>query len=304
VNLIEGDVILASKPRVTSYGIALLKSLKDDIPVILDIDDWETGFKFSDGKVKTLLKDIPRLINTGSFYYTRTLESLSGLADARTVSNRFLQSKFGGEIIPHARDTAVFAPDRFDKQAVRQEFNLPLCDDVIMFSGTPRPHKGVDHLVKAVSQMDRGNTKVVIVGAHESEYVDELQQLGGDKLILRGQQPFSEIPKWIAAADVIAIPQKDSPATKGQVPAKVFDAMAMGKPIVATQVSDLPEILDGCGVLVPSESVTDLRDAIECLLADEEQRNALGKRAREKCIEQYSYDAITPHLADIVELVR
>jgi hypothetical protein len=56
-------------------------------------------------------------------------------------------------------------------------------------------------------------------------------------------QPFDEIPKWVAAADVIAIPQKDSPATWGQLPSKVFDAMAMAKPIVATDVNDLSMVL-------------------------------------------------------------
>lgn len=301
LNLCDGDIILASKPQVTSYGIGLLKRLNQDRPLILDIDDWESGIRYNRGKIKTYLTDVPRLINTNSFYYTRALEALSGLADARTVSNRFLQNKFGGEIIPHARDTTVFDPSRFDKYAMRRELDLPADENIIMFSGTPRPHKGVDNLIRAVSGLERDKTRLVLVGADDSLYVKTLRELGDKSTIIRGQQPFDEIPRWIAAADIIAIPQKDTPATRGQMPAKVYDAMAMGKPIVATAVSDLPEVLDGCGSVVDPGSEKQLQTALRELLESEHLRVELGNRARQKCIEEYSYDAVAPRITKVIE---
>lgn len=303
LDLIDGDIILASKPRTTSYGISFLKQISGDHPLVLDIDDWESGFQYRYNLLKTYIHHIPRLINSNSFYYIRAFEYLSRLADGKTVSNRFLHNKFGGTIIRHARDTDVFDPDRFDKQRVRNEYNLPADKKIIMFSGTPRDHKGVDNLVQAVSNINLDDTRLVIVGADESELVDRLRQMGDDSLIIRGQQPFEDIPKWIAAADIIAIPQKDSPATRGQLPAKVFDAMAMAKPIVATRVSDLPEILDECGVIIPPESVPDLQTAITELLEDDNRRETLGQRARQKCVEEYSHDAVAPKLASVIESV-
>ena len=47
------------------------------------------------------------------------------------------------------------------------------------------------------------------------------------------------------------------------MPAKVFDAMAMAKPIIATNVSDLPEFLDGCGWTVAPEKPKQLADTIQ-----------------------------------------
>jgi len=69
------------------------------------------------------------------------------------------------------------------------------------------------------------DVRAVVVGAHESKYADKVRRLGRDSVIIRGMQPFNGIPKWLAAVDVIAIPQEDSPATWGQMPSKVFEAM-------------------------------------------------------------------------------
>ncbi|RQG96046.1 glycosyltransferase family 4 protein [Natrarchaeobius chitinivorans] len=305
LDLIEGDVILASKPRVQSYGVALIKRLREHRPVILDIDDWESGFAYGPGKLFGKLfaysLGIPKGIKVDSFYYYRTLEAFAGRADARIVSNHFLQEKFGGEIIPHVRDTDVFNSERFDTHRAREEFDLPSDAHLIMFSGTPRPHKGVEDLVRAVSSLGRDGVCVVLVGAHESDYVERLRRIGGDSLIVRGQQPFDQIPKWIAAADVITIPQRRIPGTEGQIPAKVFDAMAMGKPIVATNVSDLPTVLDDCGVIVEPESVPQLAKAIAKLIENEDYRQELGRRARERSVMKYSYDAAAPQIADVIE---
>lgn len=303
LNRISGDVVYASKPRTTSYGLSLLATLGRDQPLILDVDDWETGFSYRHGRVETYLKGIPHLLSMNSIYYKRSLEALSGLADARTVSNRFLQDRFDGTIIPHAKDTDKLDPTRFDKASVRDELNLPPDDFLVMFSGTPRTHKGVDDLARAVAAIDRDDVRAVVVGAHESEYVNTVRKLCGDSIIVRGMQPYDEIPKWLAAADVIAIPQKDSPATWGQMPSKVYDAMAMAKPVIASDVSDLPVVLEGCGRIIEPGNVDELRESVIELYNDPELREELGIRARQRCVEKYSYDALAPVMNDLISNV-
>ncbi|WP_176548195.1 glycosyltransferase [Natrinema sp. CBA1119] len=130
-----------------------------------------------------------------------------------------------------------------------------------------------------------------------------MKRIAGNSLTIKGQQPFDEIPKWIAAVDAIAIPQRNTLATRGQLPAKVFDAMAMAKPIIATNVSDLPTILDGCGLIVEPEEPTQLQDAILRLFFDETLREEIGQAARKRCVKQYSYDALAPVIDEIVTTV-
>lgn len=300
LDLISGDVVYVSKPLTTSYGIGLLATLGRNRPLVLDIDDWETGFNYEHGTAGTYLREIPRLINANSYFYTRSFEALSSIADARTVSNRFLQHKFGGTVVPHAKDTDTIDPSRFDSDTLRDELDLPKDKFLVMFSGTPRPHKGVDDLARAVSSLNSDNIRAVVVGAHESEYVDKIQQIGGKSVIVRGMQPFDEIPKWVATADVIAIPQKVCPATRGQLPSKVFDAMAMAKPIIASDVNDLSKVLDGCGVLIEPENTLQLREAILNLYKNPQQRKELGGSARKRCIDRYSFDALAPVLNDVI----
>lgn len=321
LNQIDGDIIYASKPRMTSFGVGLLEKKQTGKPLLLDIDDWERSLEFIGGSsLLGYLAGIPRLGNVNSLYYNIGLEQLVSYADGITVSNSFLQHKFGGDILPHVRDTTKFDPQQYKKQEMRQQLGLPPEDNLILFSGTPKPHKGLENLVRAVRNIDE-NVTLVIVGADQSQdrtdisisykikstlerrYIDKLSRLGGDSIILRGQQPFSEIPKWLSAADIVAIPQQETHKTRGQLPAKVFDAMAMATPIIATNVSDLPVVLRGCGKIVEPDSVAELKAAVQSLITDPSYMTELGSKARRKAVDQYSYQSASPTLCEKVQSV-
>jgi glycosyltransferase involved in cell wall biosynthesis len=112
-------------------------------------------------------------------------------------------------------------------------------------------------------------------------------------------KPLAERPLWLAIADIVAIPQHLSPATLGQVPAKLFDAMAMAKPIVATAVSDVPQILNGCGYIVPPRDVQALAEKIEYVLDNALEAKERGLLARQKCVSQYSWEAMGQTLKEV-----
>ena len=85
------------------------------------------------------------------------------------------------------------------------------------------------------------------------------------------------------------------------MPAKLFDAMALGRPIVSTAVSMIPEILEGCGVLVPPDNPTALRAALGRLLDDPAGAAELGRRARRRCAERYSFTAARAVLFPLID---
>jgi glycosyltransferase involved in cell wall biosynthesis len=97
------------------------------------------------------------------------------------------------------------------------------------------------------------------------------------------------------------VPQRATNDTLGQVPAKIFDAMALGRPIVSTAVSMIPEIIGGCGVLVPPGDVVALATALRRLLDDPVAAAELGRRARERCQAHYSFTAARATLFPLVE---
>ena len=77
--------------------------------------------------------------------------------------------------------------------------------------------------------------------------------------------------------------------------------MAMAKPIIATNVSDLPEILNGCGWIVEPSQPEELAQAIQYALDNPDEAANNGIMARERCKEKYSYDAMEKVLVGIFQ---
>lgn len=307
---ITGDVIYASKPLFTSFGIGLVKKLAGRKPLILDIDDWQSGFMKENYRSLSLIHRFKSLAystllpySMGSYWNNVFGEKLARFANEVTVSNYFLKEKFGGTIIWHARDTEAFNPEKFDKSSLREKYDIARNKKVVMFFGTLRAHKGIKDLIEAISLLQGGDAVLALVGADESNYSQNLIKLAdemlGGKFKAFGLQPFEKVPEFLVMSDVIVIPQRRTFASVGQVPAKVFDAMAMAKPIIATAASELPEILDGCGWIVEPESPEQLAQAIQYVIDHPEEGEQIGQKARQKSVENYSWDAMENILVNI-----
>ena len=307
---IDADVIYASKPLISSFGIGILKKIITRKPLVLDIDDWECGFisenYFKLSRMRRYKELVYSAINfkDGSDFSRLASEKMISFADDITVSNQFLQKLYGGVIVPHCRDTNTINPEKFDKNLLREKYGIGQENKVVMFLGSPTVYKGVEILIDAMALLPDTNLMLCIVGLDESyEYCRFLKQYAINKLNSRfkmfGLVPFNNVPELLAITDIVVIPQKKCLATVGQLPAKVFDAMAMAKPIIATDVSDLPEILDGCGIIIEPNNSEQLADRIKYIFDHWEESVQMGTKARQKCIEKYNYDAMEKILIDI-----
>jgi glycosyltransferase involved in cell wall biosynthesis len=297
LDLIDGDFIYASKLRPTSFGLALLARARRRRPLLVDIDDWELGFFYRSGWWRGIGRAL-NLANPNGLPWTWLMERSVGRADARTVASRFLQARFGGTLIPHVRDTNAWDPARYDQRAARRELGLE-DKPVVMFLGTPRAYKGVDDLVEAVACLG-DDTCLAIVGVKPGSE-QARRWAARDFVRLVAEVPFDAVPHYLSAADVVAVPQRATTDTVGQVPAKLFDAMALGRPLVSTSVSMIPEILDGGGLIVPPGDVRALSEALRRLLADRALAEALGRRARARCEEHYSFAAARRRLFPLLD---
>ena len=309
---ISGDVIYASKPLCASFGKGLLLKITGKRPLVLDIDDWELasikeGYKrfFREKRLLRLLEAAILPNRRDSYLPARIMQGLIPGADGITVSGRTLQKMFGGRIVWHARDTRAFDPARFDGKALRQKYGLNDDEKIILFFGTPRPWKGIEDLITAVKMAGGKKTRLVAVGLGADRYSGDIARKGkaelGSSFLWFGIQPFEAVPEFLSMSDVVVIPQRADAATMAQVPAKVFDAMAMAKPIIATGVSDLPEILEGCGWIVPPANREKLARTIKDVLENQGEAEAVGKKARKECERSYSWDAAEKELAGVFE---
>ncbi|MEK6647559.1 MAG: glycosyltransferase [Candidatus Firestonebacteria bacterium] len=304
-----GNIIYICKPFFVNLIPGLIQKFFFKKPLILDIDDWELGLSKESYIKLSLLKKIKNFLSSIKAYYSYWniffVEKLIPLADEITVSNSFLQKKFGGTIIPHIKNTEIFNPEHFDRNNLRKKIGIK-DEKVIGFIGTPREHKGIENLINAISIITNKNLLLLLVGLDNSKYNKQLRTMIEEKLRhhkfkIFSEQPIAKLPEFLAISDIIVIPQKYNWATKGQVPAKLFDAMAMAKPIIATDVGDMPQILENCGIIVKADDISALAKKIIFLSENSEFADSLGKKAREKCIEKYSFTAIKKTLFNIFD---
>jgi len=291
VNLIDANVVYISKYYFASFGVGLLYRGLNKIPLVLDIDDWDAAWWDKNGFFAKLKKymDPRALKHPNSPLPTLILEKFTFLPDKITVSSKFLQKRFGGTIIPHARDTDWLNPAYHNKE--ESKLNMGLSGyRVIMFYGTIREHKGIEDLFSAIATLNKNFILGVLIGVNKEDvYLRRLILERGKYIRFLPLQPFSKLPEILSAADIVVIPQRRTKYAVAQVPAKVFDAMAMAKPIIATNIGDLPEILSGCGWIVEPENPKQLAERIQYVFSHPEEAEEMGRRAREKCVSEYSY---------------
>lgn len=306
---ISGDIVYAIKPKPTSFGTALLKKLRSRCPVILDIDDWELSWYGGDQlryrpQPKQFFRDILKpdgaLRQPDHPLYLKWIESFINHADAVTLHTQFLQKRFGGTYVPNGKDTSLFDPQQYNAESSRIRLNLADYR-ILMFPGAPRPYKGLEDVLMALDYLNEPDLKLVIVGGSPyDDYDDRLIQQWGRWIIKLPKTPHRTMPEVIAAAHIVVVPQRDTPAAQAQFPLKLTDGMAMAKPVLATRVGDIPEILGGTGYLVEPESPQQIAEQIQRIFQDLEEANNRGQQARTRCVKHYSIDSMATILSDVI----
>jgi glycosyltransferase involved in cell wall biosynthesis len=306
---ITGQVVVAYGVRLLSFGTALLARWRRRVPVILDMPEWQVfdHYKWKSGASRAMMiaRNLvgPGWSQSNSFKYRYVLDHLTWLAEERTVCCDFLRQRYGGVYLPQGADTTQFDPERFDKAVLRRKWGIPEGATVLVFGGNPQPNKGLEELVDATNRLsDRRDLRVVIVGRDETHpYTRRLAERARGSILALGVQPFHLMPELLATADLVALPLRRSPKSLGYVPCKVFEAMAMELPVIASDLADMPVILDGCGYVVPPGDATALAAKIEQVVAQPAEARAIGRRARQRVIERYSWDVMDGILRGVME---
>lgn len=298
---VTGDLLYAMKPRVSSYGVALALRQATGVPVVVDVDDWEPYMihPYSKYFLKNAAYALTRLREPNNYLATRAIDLLIPFADGVTTVSSHFKRRYGGILAPQYVDTDRFNPDAYDRTELRAE--LGLSDKrVAVFAGIALPNKGVGEILEAFRRLgDRRDWRLAIVGP-KTPYAETLASQD-DRVILYGTQPPEETPRFLSLADLVVLPQRREPASAGQMPMKLYEAMAMACPVVSTAVADIPKLLDGCGRVVPPGDLEALSHAIEELLDHPERARTLGERARSRIVLEYSYQKGAEMLGDYFE---
>jgi len=197
--------------------------------------------------------------------------------------------------------------ERFDPltkaDTIRQHYGLTRKDIVLFFMGWLYQFSGLKEVASQIARIDNPNLKLLIVG--EGDAYEALQQIREkhnlkDRIILTGKKPYEEIPSFIAASDVCLLPAyPDEKIMQDIVPIKMYEYMAMKKPVIATRLPGvMGEFGDDIGVIYVDKPEDAVAKAMELIQSGKIQE--LGQKAR-SFVERYSWESITDEFEKILK---
>ena len=179
-----------------------------------------------------------------------------------------------------------------ERQAVRA--GLGLGDEIVVVClGTVSQVYDYAAILHAAHRLrHRSDIRFLIVGDGSGKPAVErlVDQLALANVRLLPAQPHERVPNLLAAADISAVALQPIPFTRGQLPVRVLEAMAMALPVILAGSGEAQRLVAGvgAGTAVGSKDVEGLAQAIERLAADPQTRRQMGARGRRAVESRFS----------------
>jgi glycosyltransferase involved in cell wall biosynthesis len=230
-----------------------------------------------------------------------TILSTKLILVAHAIGKRFpwLKDRHKMVVIYNGVDLEEF--DRFPTTlSIRKGFNITKDTTLIGCIGRIEKRKGQEYLISAMRHIN--STKLILVGTGEKEYITKIKMLCdefgiSDRVIFSGSR--GDIPSVVNEIDILVLP---SISGEG-FPRVILEAMAAGKPVVATDNAGNPEaVVDGLtGYIIPAGNISELAEKIKELIANKKKRRAMGQAGRKRVGELFT---VQHYVQSIQELYR
>lgn len=218
----------------------------------------------------------------------RALQRISGIfAISKGLETSFINAGTERESIfyaPDGVDIAMFSKGISSSDA-RKQLGWPLEGKIILYCGHLYPWKGVYTLVDAARYLKQ-DCQLVLVGGtkeHQDRLSGYIKDKGLERVELAGYVKPSEIPRYLSAADVCVLPHSalDIQTRSYSSPLKMFEYMACSRPIVASDIPSISEVLTNGkdAVLVRPDDSHALAEGIGLVLDDEKLSRSLCRNA-------------------------
>jgi len=148
--------------------------------------------------------------------------------------------------------------------------------------------KGVDLLLRAISEMDRPAVLCAIgAGGLEADLRALAESLPGVDVRWLSRVPHEEVAQYMCAFDVMVLPSRSIPTWREQFGMVLAEAMACGTPVVGSDCGAIPDVIGDAGLIFPEEDHRALATALDRLAADEQLRGRLSERALARTREHF-----------------
>jgi glycosyltransferase involved in cell wall biosynthesis len=198
-------------------------------------------------------------------------------------------------LVPWGADPERFSPAV--QPLDRSCFGLSQDAAILIALGRIVAKKGFDILVQALPTLLESDPRVHVLIGGDGDQREVLAKLAAslgvqDHVHLPGRIPWDDVPAFLAMGDVFVLPSvRDAAGNVDGLPTVLLEALALGKPVVASQIGGVPLVIsDGVnGVLCPAGDVDALTQTIIRLANDVELRIRLGQAARTSVEEEFNW---------------
>ena len=278
--------------RYSLFSIAGLKFARSQgLPFVLEVNapliDEASKYR------RLVLKDLARSLEKNLF---------TGADHIIAVSHEV--ARYISTIAPEARVSTVpngVTPERFinikkEKTAGSLISEFDKSDFIICFVGSLKPWHGVDILIDSFAALpeDGRRNMLLIVGGKNKEK-SELRRICRERglkgrVVFTGAVEHDDVPALLDWADVLVAPYPELSGFYFSA-LKIFEYMAAGKPIVASAIGQIEDILthEYNALLTPPGDVSALRETLLRLRNDPQLRKTLGANARKEAIEKHTW---------------
>jgi len=201
-------------------------------------------------------------------------------------------------IIPNGVDTKMFDLNGSNSAKIRRDLRLNN-EKICVYSGRLDGWAGINITLRLcdIARSKKLNVRFLLVGSGESKNIQE------ENILYLGEMPPEKIPSVLAVADVVLIPFPNNEVSHAASPLKLFEGMSMHKPIVASRVSGIQDvILDGeNGFLADPDNPDEWIQKLEAILNSETLAARIGENARRTVEERFDWDLLAKQYEEVLK---
>jgi glycosyltransferase involved in cell wall biosynthesis len=206
-------------------------------------------------------------------------------------------------------DVEKFHPERSGSE-VRTELGIPNTAPVLMFLGRMHPEMGLDFVIDILPELLQLFPDLyAILGGAKGELSDAAERMADEekRVKVRMNIPFDDLPNYYAACDVFLAPTREKHACMG---VSIKEAMASGKPIVASASGGIPEAVEngvnGFTVSFSKGQMPQAEFIQHCaqLIENHEMRASLGAKGRQLVLQKFSVDKTNQRFYEILQRLQ
>ncbi|MBM3254443.1 MAG: glycosyltransferase family 4 protein, partial [Candidatus Omnitrophica bacterium] len=194
-------------------------------------------------------------------------------------------------------------------QGLKRQLKIGSDKVIVGFAGSFGPWHGIPELTEAIYEILSkhlcSNACFLLIGDGQYRADTEKKLRNYENVIFTGQVPYTEIQYYLAFCNILVVP--NNPPMHGKEffgsPTKMFEYMAMGKAIVASNLGQIGLVLENSktAILVEPGNIRELINGILMLVKDGNLRENLGKNARKKVIAEHTWKENTKRVMEAVQ---